>query len=193
VFHASAAFEHFQGGDGRDTVVFSGARSAYTIDVQPDGSITVAHGNGIDTLDSIERLQFDDGTLAFDFDDAAGQAYRLYQAAFDRAPDAEGLAYWIDYLDDGTIDMDRIADLFEASAEFIRLYGTADSVSGAAFIELLYQNALGRGADADGFAFWLSTLDSGAIDRGDALAFFSESPENIDQLASTVTDGMWHV
>src|SRR5690606_12431953 len=115
-FQATDAFEHFQGGDGRDTVIFSGARDDYTIDVQPDGSITVAYGNGIDTLSSIERLQFDDGTLAFDFDGTAGQAYRLYQAAFDRAPDADGLGFWIDYLDGGKLDLDTIADLFEASA-----------------------------------------------------------------------------
>lgn len=36
--------------------------------VRSDGTITVAHDNGVDTLESIERLQFDDGTLAFDFD-----------------------------------------------------------------------------------------------------------------------------
>src|SRR5690606_14076800 len=121
------------------------------------------YGNGVDTLDSIERLQFDDGTLAFDFDGTAGQAYRLYQVAFDRAPDAEGLAFWIGFLDDGKIDLDAIADLFEASAEFIARYGGTDRVSNSTFIELLYQNALGRGSDAQGFAFWLNTLESGAI------------------------------
>jgi hypothetical protein len=190
-----AKFENaiFDGGEGRDTVVYDGKRGDFVVTRYGDGSVTVFDGTYIQALSSIERLQFDDGTLAFDFDGTAGQAYRLYQAAFDRAPDEAGLAYWIDYLDDGTIDLDMTADRFVDSAEFIRLYGDTDSVSNGAYIELLYQNALGRGSDVDGFAFWLERLDAGTIDRGDALAFFSESPENIDQVASTVADGMWYV
>jgi hypothetical protein len=39
--------------------------------------------------------------VALDVDGAAGQAYRLYQAAFDRAPDKNGLGYWINGWIDG--------------------------------------------------------------------------------------------
>lgn len=191
VFHATDAFEHFLGDDGRDTVIFTGTRDSYTIDVRPDGTITVGYGNGIDTLSSIERLQFDDGTLAFDFNGTAGQAYRLYQAAFDRAPDSGGLGYWIDYLDEGKLDVGAVADRFMDSAEFIRLYGIADSISNADYIELLYQNALGRSSDTSGFAYWLSQLDSEAVGRGHALAIFTESPESIAYVLPSVSDGIW--
>jgi hypothetical protein len=47
---------------------------------------------GTDTLIGFKRLEFTDGTLALDVDagDTAGQAYRLYQAAFARTPDMSG-------------------------------------------------------------------------------------------------------
>jgi hypothetical protein len=63
----------FQGGTGRDTVVFAGSQAGYTIVRQADGSVKVTNGASVDTLVSIERLQFDDGTLAFDLGDNAGQ------------------------------------------------------------------------------------------------------------------------
>ena len=39
---------------------------------------------GTDTVIGFKRVEFNDGTLALDIDpgDTAGQAYRLYQAAF---------------------------------------------------------------------------------------------------------------
>jgi len=52
-----------------------------------------------DTLVSIERIQFTDGTLALDESGNAGQAYRLYQAAFGRTPDTPGLSHNLNLLD----------------------------------------------------------------------------------------------
>jgi len=53
------------GDDGTDTAVYSGARSAYTITDLGGGSyrITGPEGTGIDTLNSIERVQFSDQTI----------------------------------------------------------------------------------------------------------------------------------
>lgn len=50
-----------------DTALFSGARSEYTITANPDGSLTVDHGAGIDGADrlrNVELLQFLDQTIA---------------------------------------------------------------------------------------------------------------------------------
>ncbi|MHA6686200.1 DUF4214 domain-containing protein [Mesorhizobium sp. A556] len=193
VFHAGAAFEHFHGDAGRDTVVFTGARDAYTIEVQSDGTVTVAYGNGIDTLESIERLQFDDGTLAFDADGNAGQMLRLYQAAFGREPDAEGLGYWVRHQDAGQSSFQDVARSFMASPEFAQNYGSEGSLSNSAFINLLYENVLGREPDADGFAYWTNKLDTGQTNHGDLLAFFSDSNENIAGTADAVSHGIWFV
>ena len=49
-----------------DTAVFSGNQSEYAITVQPDGTVIVDHGTGVDgrdTLRNIEQIQFADGTI----------------------------------------------------------------------------------------------------------------------------------
>lgn len=56
------------GGDGFDTVVLSGRRSDYTIAASGTGLNAVltdnrANGDGVDTLVSVERLQFSDGAV----------------------------------------------------------------------------------------------------------------------------------
>lgn len=53
------------GGLGEDTAVLAGARSAYTLTVQPNGSLRVVGPDGTDTLTSVERLQFSDGVVRF--------------------------------------------------------------------------------------------------------------------------------
>ncbi|HEY0600924.1 M10 family metallopeptidase C-terminal domain-containing protein [Brevundimonas sp.] len=52
--------DSIDGGTGTDTAVFSGNRSAYTIDVN-GGVTTVTGPDGSDTLVNVERLQFADG------------------------------------------------------------------------------------------------------------------------------------
>ena len=51
------------GGGGIDSVVFSGAKSAYTITRLAGGNLRVSGPEGTDTLSSIERLVFSDQTV----------------------------------------------------------------------------------------------------------------------------------
>jgi hypothetical protein len=172
------------GGSGLDTVVYGGPRSAYTVS-QAAGQFQVrANGaaNG-DVLSGIERLSFTDQAMALDGGGHAGQVFRLYQAAFNRAPDAVGLGFWM-YQHDHGMALDTIAAQFIASPEFSKLYGGAPS--NAQFVDLLYQNVLHRAGEAGGVAHWNQVLDGG-YPRAGVLAAFSESPENIAQLAP-VTD-----
>src|SRR3954466_1623931 len=59
------------GGPSNDIAVFSGPRSAYRFTLNLDHSLEVAdlrpgHPDGVDTLSSIERLQFSDATYLVD-------------------------------------------------------------------------------------------------------------------------------
>jgi len=189
-FNDTSGSDAFDGLDGTDTVVYSGNRSSVTIEPGANGRLTVT-GTGTDSLVSIERLQFRDGTLAFDLDGEAGQAYRLYQAAFDRVPDLEGLTYWIGRLDSGTTSLNAVADSFIHSPEFIRTYGTPQTVSNAQYVELLYNHTLGRISDREGFNYWTNKLDTHQTNRGDLLAFFSESDENHARVEPDINDGIW--
>ncbi|MGP2493936.1 DUF4214 domain-containing protein [Mesorhizobium sp. PUT5] len=192
-FSAGDSPTHFIGLSGLDAVTFSGPAADYAIEKGPHGMLYVTGPHGTDTLSSIERLQFDDGTLAFDTGGTAGQMFRLYQTAFGREPDAEGLGYWIRHQDAGQSSFEDVARSFMASPEFIKLYGDDGTLSDDAFIGLLYANVLGRDPDPGGFAYWLDKLGTGQTSRPDLLAFFSDSNENVAGTADATSDGVWFV
>jgi len=170
------------GGAGVDAVRYEGARGGYSISIAPDGTLTVT-GEGTDTLSNVERLHFADVNIAFDTAGHAGQAYRLYQAAFERAPDLGGLGFHIGNLDAG-VDLATVAAHFLASPEFQSLYGPLDDTS---FVTALYDNVLQRAPDDGGLAYHLASLGQGAS-RAQMLVHFSESPEN---QAAVIGDIQW--
>ncbi|AWM86639.1 hypothetical protein C4E04_07785 [Microvirga sp. 17 mud 1-3] len=55
--------DRLDGGVGTDTAVFAGAKSAYALVKNSDGSITVTGPDGTDTLQNVEIAKFDDTTL----------------------------------------------------------------------------------------------------------------------------------
>jgi hypothetical protein len=142
-------------------------------------------GGGSATITNIERVQFSDVGLAFDLDGVAGQAYRVYQAAFNRAPDQAGLGYWIAAMDKGMSLVD-VAAQFVASTEFTGRYGKLD---GAAFLTTVYQNVLHREPDAAGLDFWVGYMNGGGS-RAGLLAQFSESHENQVQVIGAIGLGI---
>ncbi len=107
------------------------------------------------------------------FKTARGAIVRLYISFFQRRVDHEGLMYWIDR-HESDMSLIEIAQVFAQGSEFQTRYGSLDD---AAFIDLVYQNVLGRPADSDGRDYWLEQLADGA-ERGYVMAVFSESSEN---------------
>lgn len=182
------------GGAGLDTVLYTGSVNGYTIKGSSGGKFTIGPSHGAFeptvTLDGIERLVFArSASVALDIDGTGGQAYRLYQAAFNRTPDAGGVGYWIAQLDKGMALTD-VARSFVASAEFQKLYGA--NPSDAAFVDMLYNNVLHRAPDAAGGAYWNGALRDG-LAREQALAYFSEGKENHDAVAKVIADGFSYV
>ena len=184
---ATPGDDSIDGLGGIDTVYYGAYRAGVTIQ-KADNVLTVT-GNGTDRLVNVERIEFENGTMAFDAIGIAGQAYRLYQAAFARTPDEQGVGYWVRALDTG-LSMVDAASGFISSAEFATVYGS--SVADPDFIGRLYQNILGRAGEADGLTFWESQLASGQS-RAQVLASFSESPENITGVSAAISDGIWFV
>jgi hypothetical protein len=182
---AVASVLALDGGAGFDTAVYTGARANFMVAQDGSGfSVTDARGDHA-TLHGIERVQFGDAMVALDIDGTAGQAYRLYQAAFDRTPDKAGLGYWIEMLDHGQTLQDAARD-FAASPEFTSLYGA--SLSDAQFVDALYQNVLHRPAEGAGYDFWVSSLQ--IVSRADVLVNFSESAENQAQVVGSIQNGI---
>ncbi|MES2151585.1 MAG: DUF4214 domain-containing protein [Pseudomonadota bacterium] len=185
-FSGSPGDDRFDGGGGIDTVLYQGRSSDFTITLDGGGA-TVAGAEGRDSLTGVERLHFADTDLALDLNGAAGQAYRIYQAAFNRTPDPVGLGYWIAMMDGGS-SLAQVAEAFVHSAEFTTLYG--EQPSNGVALARIYQNVLHRAPDADGFFFWLGALDSKLITLPGLLASFSESPENQAALIGVIGHGI---
>jgi microcompartment protein CcmK/EutM len=186
---AGAGDDTIDGSSGFDIAVFKAPRANYTItkDSQSFKVLDKTKATGTDTVMNCERLVFSDATVALDIDGNAGQAYRIYQAAFNRTPDNDGLSYWIGLMDKGT-SLATVSSAFIASAEFQKLYGA--SPANSVFVTKLYDNVLHRAPDAGGYNYWLGMLNNGNIDKTNALMNFSESSENKAGVINVIQNGI---
>lgn len=137
-------------------------------------------------IQNVERLKFSDAAIALDIDGNGGQAYRVYQAAFNRSPDKSGLGYWIDYLDQGH-SISEVANGFVDSAEFKKLYGENPIIN--TLVTQFYQNVLHRSPDQGGLDYWVNELNTGHQTIPQVLGNFSESTENKTNLATVIGNG----
>jgi len=187
-FHSSAATYHTDGGAGVDTIAYSGKAANFSVVKSASGFVvTDKSGNeGINYLDNFERLKFSDSAIALDIAGNGGQAYRIYQAAFNRTPDAIGLGFWINALDK-KVSLVDVAAGFMNSLEFKAIYGNAPSNS--QLVTKFYENILHRAPEKGGYDFWLGVLDTHSASAAEVLAAMSESAENQAGLAAVIGQG----
>ncbi len=180
----------FYGEEGFDVVQLGYARSSFNVTRSDPATFLVNQNGFTDTLtvNTVERLLFN-GHEVIALDVAAGQhageAYRMYQAAFNRTPDSNGLAGWINFLDQGGSPL-VMSQQFINSQEFTTTYGSLDNT---AFVQLLYNNVLHRNGEPAGIAGWVNGLNNG-LTRADVLLGFSESAENTVNVAPAITNGI---
>ena len=189
VFLMTSGVDSVDGGSGIDTAFVNDASTEYEFTRQ-GGKIFMAQksSQNIDTLIGVERVEFTDLSVALDVDSGPGQAYRIYKAAFNRAPDLAGIGYWISRMDD-QLDMIQLAQRFVDSAEFRTVYGSKPS--NAEFVAKLYQNVLGRTPDTAGYNWWVNKMNTDASKSfAKVLADFSEGTENTTALAGQLDDGV---
>lgn len=120
----------------------------------------------------------------YDANGAEGTIYRLYRAYFLREPDLDGFNYWY-YVHALGYPLDKISNDFARSDEFQSRYGSVDN---RRFLELVYQNVLGRAPDQDGYAYWLDQMNRGML-RGYVMIYFSDSEEFRTKTAKGVPPG----
>ena len=184
------------GSKSLDTIVYAGDKSSLSVThtTNSSGNLSlyqVRIDGKVDTLNGVERIEMGDGSvLALDVNAGqnAGSAYRLYQAAFDRKADTAGLNYWTKELDGGN-SLEGVANSFVNSSEFKALNPGGDQ---NALINGFYQHVLHRDADAPGLAYWNTQMSNGMSASG-VLVSFSESQENIANVAAQLNAGVWLV
>ncbi len=166
---ATGVLHLFDGDTGRNYTI-SGAT-----DVVFDGAVQDSSGNFAGLL------------LVLNGPDS--EVARFYEAALGRIPDLAGMEYYINQVAGG-LSVNTIANDFFASPEFTARFGAMASLSDGAYIDLLYQNVLGRTPAAGELSFYQSAL-SGGESRLTLFLDFSSSQEFINQL--NATNGGWLV
>jgi len=163
------------GGAGFDVVSVEKARADFVIQVDENGLVVMDRDSGeSDHLARVEFVTFEDGGIAAGLGDAAQASIaRLYEAVLGRVADAGGLHGWLKSLTEEGKTLSEIASGFVDSAEFQALHS---GLSNAAFVDLLYRQALDREADETGRENWIAALDAG-MSRADVAVGFAASIE----------------
>lgn len=211
ILSGGAGNDTLTGGDGNNTVDggagIDTARlyASYVLDpsqhmTRENGTVRIEHADYtgatyVDTYTNVERFEIVSASLmyptvtgvAYDIDGNAGKVYRLYKAAFDRAPDDVGYSFWLHHADNG-VSLAEIGRQFAQSQEFRDLYGAAPS--NADFVSHLYHNVLHRDPEAEGYDFWLTALNEKRATQADLLNIFAESKENTEAVAQLIGNGI---
>lgn len=103
----------------------------------------------------------------------------FYVAYFGRPGDPAGVAYWLNQVETGALDLAGVASNFALQAEaqaaygFFYAYSLGYPISDAMydqFVTAIYQNLFERAPDAAGKAYWIDQLKTGAADPGSFIA-----------------------
>lgn len=172
--------DSLRGGSGDDELQGGNSvRGAWQFTIGGDGALGAAHAEtvfaaGRPAALTLAQLDASDADLAFLAAprDSLVDIALLYQAAFDRAPDIDGLNF---YLNNGN-NAASVARGIIASTEWAAR-GT-NALTDDAFVSTLYSQVLGRLPDAQGFAFWSGQLAQGLLTRADVLLGFAASTEH---------------
>jgi hypothetical protein len=166
---------YIDGGAGTDTIKISAnlvSATQFSLNQLSSGTTLIATQALTNWgVRGVENIQFQDFTVnlaihanASSITKAALSAIEdLYVAYFNRIPEADGLNYWITQYKGG-MSLNGIADSFYSAAiAFSSLTGYSDKMTPEAFINIIYQNALGRkeGADTAGLDYWTTQLKTG--------------------------------
>lgn len=173
------------GGSGFDTVIIHASIGSAVSNVT-NGVLTLNTAENSNQIVNVERIQFNDGVLALDTQGDAGNAYRLYQAAFNRVPDQAGLSFWTHQLDEG-LGILTAAQGFVSAPEFQAVYGSHPT--NAKIVDLFYHNVLGRAGEQAGYDYWVGVLNHG-VPVANVLEGFADSGENHSYVDPTLAQGI---
>ncbi|MBC3881247.1 DUF4214 domain-containing protein [Undibacterium sp. LX40W] len=159
---------------------FNKTRDSYTISRNASSiSITDRTTASSTTLPaSTAAVQFSDFKLNFLAADVSqlvnmnsqNQIIELYIAFFNRIPDADGLAYWIEELKKGQTPEAIANNFYNAAILYSAQTGYNANMNNSDFVRIIYQNVLARTgptAPTDTEVnYWATQLDQGKISRG---------------------------
>ncbi|HYD94724.1 MAG TPA: DUF4214 domain-containing protein [Noviherbaspirillum sp.] len=171
------------------TVNVAGTRGGYSLARLPAGiAITDRSGaTALVTVSEAQALAFTDITINLTIGDksrtvtpaALKRLMELYVAFFNRVPDADGLAYWIDQYRNGMTIEQMAESFYTAALQYSSLTGYSPTMGNADFVRLIYKNVLGRSGatappDAD-VTYWSGRMGKAGVSRGQLVGTMLDS------------------
>ena len=120
------------------------------------------------------RTQLGAAMTSDDPADIPSQIFRLYDAAYNRAPDPGGFQTYSTTMRAGGLNLSGFGDVSYNGAEFQAL---VSGMNNTQYVQFLYNQTLRRPADQAGLNSYVTQLNNGAS-RGSILVSFSESAEH---------------
>jgi hypothetical protein len=108
---------------------------------------------------------------------------QLYVSLFGRAPDGEGLGFWVTSYDKGTPLASIAQSMYDTAPAraYYPLFATPSEI-----VTTFYTNVLGRAPDAEGLAFWVKEYNASSTQG----AFFSKLISNVVNYNGTDAAGV---
>ncbi|MDO8277945.1 MAG: DUF4214 domain-containing protein [Burkholderiaceae bacterium] len=146
------------GGADLDIAIYAGPRSSYGILVQAHGVSVLdrAGQEGVDYLVNVERLAFDDRSVALDLGANAGRAAMLLGAIFglEALYNRESMGRALSVYDAGRMD----AEIMERAIQMRWNYATPTNEQ---FVNTVYQNVYGHAPSSAEFEHYMARLETG--------------------------------
>lgn len=162
VLHGDAGDDFLDGGDDIDTVVFKGELAEYTI-LTGNDDIQTSGPDGEDSLRAVERLRFDDMSLAFDLEGNAGTIAKLLGIALgkDNWYNKEFVGIGLNIVDNESIPFNILMDL-----AFSVIIGP--NPSNKSVVNLIYNSLVGQAPTEEVLnKLTHDFLDSGSFTQGE--------------------------
>ena len=136
-------------------------------------------------LKNAEMIAFDNGNtlvLAHNFNEAT--LGRLVQTFFNRSASVDEWHMGVDALNNPAVSPDSILNWFQDHADLKQL-------SDSDYIQALYENTLGRQANADELNGYVNQLQTGTLDRNALAVDVAQSPEAINVVGTVMQFDGW--
>lgn len=203
-FAAGGGYDRINGGGAVDTVELRNYHSAYTLAVGSGAGSEIVSSRAVAgdvvALLNVERLQFVDCAVALNAGGAAEEpleaayvalAETLHVAYYGRPAYHSALEVMVERLKAAHAPLGSTADFLAAAKPGSALGDMLDGLAGSAesaalyrgdsgqFVGAIYQQFLGRAADAGGLAYWSEAIDSGRLSRSVAVLSILEGAERL--------------
>ena len=100
----------------------------------------------------------------------------LFQRVLGREPDAEGMAYWLDVLAEGT-RVETVGVYFYGSGEYYRSFASPED-----YVASLYEDLLHRAPEPTGLLYWSQQIRLGMHPAGVAHGFYASIESRRDRV-----------